>query len=66
MSESKTSRLDQFDSLDAFPGEEGVHEEVLALATKRVIALQLQVAVRKRKLAKTAGRSARPRAREAE
>jgi len=54
MSESKTSRLDEFDSLDDFLREEGIHDEVLAQATKRVIALQLQVAMRERKLTKTA------------
>jgi hypothetical protein len=54
MSEPKTSRLDQFDSLDDFLREEGVYDEVLARATKRVIALQLQMAMRERKLTKTA------------
>lgn len=54
MSESKTSRLAEFDSLDDFLREEGVYDEFLAQATKRVIAMQLQVAMRERKLTKSA------------
>ncbi len=54
MSESKTSRLDEFDSLDDFLREEGIYDEVVAQSTKRVIAMQLQVAMRERRLTKSA------------
>ena len=46
--------LTELDSLDEFLKEEGIYGELLARATKRVIALQLQAAVRERKLTKSA------------
>jgi FixJ family two-component response regulator len=54
MSESNASRLDEFDNLDDFLREEGIYDEVVAQAAKRVIAMQLQVAMRERKLTKSA------------
>ena len=54
MSELKISRLDEFDTLDDFLKEEGIYDEVMSYATKRVIALQLQVAMKERKLTKSA------------
>lgn len=48
------SRITQFDSLDDFLDEDGIREEVTARAIKRVIALQLQEAMRDRKLTKAA------------
>jgi hypothetical protein len=47
-------RLDELESLDDFLREEGVHGELLARAAKRVIAMQLQLAMRERKLTKSA------------
>ena len=43
-----------FEMLDDFLDEEGIREEVTARAIKRVIALQLQEAMRDRKLTKAA------------
>lgn len=55
MSESKSLRsLDELESLDDFLKEEGIYEEVLAQATKAVIAMQLQLAMKERKLTKSA------------
>jgi antitoxin HicB len=55
MSKPKTPRrLDELESLDNFLKEEGIYEEVALRATKRVIALQLQAAMRERKLTKSA------------
>ncbi len=48
------SRVAAFDTLDDFLDEEGIREEVTARAIKRVIALQLQEAMRDRKLTKAA------------
>lgn len=48
------SRVEQFDTLDDFLDDEGIREEVTARAIKRVIALQLQEAMRDRKLTKAA------------
>ena len=48
------SRVAEFDTLDDFLDEEGIREEVTARAIKRVIALQLQEAMRERKLTKAA------------
>lgn len=48
------SRVAEFDTLDDFLDEEGIREEVTARAIKRVIALQLQEAMRDRKLTKAA------------
>jgi DNA-binding Xre family transcriptional regulator len=48
------SRVAEFETLDDFLDEEGVREEVTARAIKRVIALQLQEAMRDRKLTKAA------------
>lgn len=47
-------QLDQLESLDDFLKEEGMHGELLARATKRIIALQLQLAMKERKLTKSA------------
>jgi len=47
-------RVAAFDTLDDFLDEEGIREEVTARAIKRVIALQLQEAMRDRKLTKAA------------
>lgn len=53
MSNDKTVRsLEGLESLDDFLVEEGVRGEVTARAIKRVIALQLQVAMKERKLTK--------------
>ena len=55
MSEFKTvRRLDELESLDDFLKEEGIYEEGLARATKSIIALQLKLAMKERKLTKTA------------
>jgi antitoxin HicB len=55
MSESKDKRsLAELESLDDFLKEEGVHGELLARAAKRVIAMQLAIAMRERKLTKSA------------
>ncbi|MDR7116866.1 hypothetical protein [Caulobacter sp. BE254] len=48
------SRVAEFETLDDFLDEEGVREEVTARAIKRIIALQLQEAMRDRKLTKAA------------
>ena len=48
------SRVAEFETLDDFLDEEGIREEVTARAIKRVIALQLQEAMRDRKLTKAA------------
>lgn len=48
------SRVAEFDTLDDFLDEEGIREEAAARAIKRVIALQLQEAMRDRKLTKAA------------
>ena len=50
----QTSRVAEFETLDDFLDEEGIREEVTARAIKRVIALQLQEAMRDRKLTKAA------------
>ncbi len=50
----QTSRVATFETLDDFLDEEGIREEVTARAIKRVIALQLQEAMRDRKLTKAA------------
>lgn len=47
-------RVEEFSTLDDFLKEEGIYEEVLARATKSVIALQLKLAMKERKLTKTA------------
>lgn len=48
------NRVAQFETLDDFLEEEGIREEVTARAIKRVIALQLQEAMKDRKLTKAA------------
>jgi len=48
------SRVTGFNTLDDFLDEEGIREEVTARAIKRVIALQLQEAMKERKLTKAA------------
>ncbi len=53
-SKIQNSRVAEFETLDDFLDEEGVREEVTARAIKRVIALQLQEAMRDRKLTKAA------------
>lgn len=50
----QTSRIADFETLDDFLDEEGIREEVTARAIKRVIALQLQEAMRDRNLTKAA------------
>lgn len=51
MTDVKTPRsLSELESLDDFLAEEGIAEEVTARATKRVIALQLQQAMKERNL----------------
>jgi antitoxin HicB len=54
MSDPNPLRLADFETLDDFLKEEGIYEEVLAQATKAVIALQLQLAMKERKLTKSA------------
>ena len=54
MSEFKKSRLEEFDTLDDFLKEEGIYEEVVERAIKRVVAFQLQLAMKERKLTKSA------------
>ena len=54
MSEFKKSRLEEFDTLDVFLKEEGIYEEVVERAIKRVVAFQLQLAMKERKLTKSA------------
>ena len=51
---TKFRPVENFSTLDDFLKEEGIYEEVAAEAMKRVIALQLQVAMKERKLTKTA------------
>jgi antitoxin HicB len=46
--------LSELESLDAFLDAEGMREEVTARAIKRVIALQLEAAMRERNLSKAA------------
>lgn len=48
------NRVATFETLDDFLDEEGIREEVTARAIKRVIALQLQEAMRDRNLTKAA------------
>ena len=48
------NRVAQFETLDDFLDEEGIREEVTARAIKRVIALQLQEAMKERQLTKAA------------
>ena len=50
----QANRVAAFETLDDFLDEEGIREEVTARAIKRVIALQLQEAMRDRKLTKAA------------
>jgi len=50
----QANRVAEFKTLDDFLDEEGVREEVTARAIKRIIALQLQEAMRDRKLTKAA------------
>jgi len=52
--EIQTNRVATFETLDDFLDEEGIREDVTARAIKRVIALQLQEAMRDRKLTKAA------------
>ena len=47
-------RIDDLETLNDFLREEGIYEEVLAQATKAIIALQLREAMRERKLTKSA------------
>ena len=54
MSEFKKSRLEEFDTLDDFLKEEGIYEDVVERAIKRVVAFQLQLAMKERKLTKSA------------
>jgi hypothetical protein len=46
--------VSELESLDDFLDEEGIREEVTARAVKRVIALQLQEAMKERRLTKAA------------
>lgn len=52
--ETELRTLEEHTTLDDFLREEGVYEEVNARAIKRVIALQLQEAMRERKITKAA------------
>ena len=54
MSEFKKSRLEEFDTLDDFLKEEGIYEDVVERAIKRVVAFQLHLAMKERKLTKSA------------
>ena len=54
MSTLKKRRVEEFSTLDDFLKEQGIYEEVLAEATKAIIALQLREAMRKQKLTKSA------------
>jgi len=51
-SKIQNNRVAAFETLDDFLDEEGIREEVTARAIKRVIALQLQEAMRERNLTK--------------
>lgn len=52
MADTKRDPYEGWTSLDEFLDEEGIREEVTAHAIKRVIALQLQEAMREKKLSK--------------
>jgi hypothetical protein len=54
MADVKTRDLAELGSLDDFLREEGIAEEVTARAVKRVIALQLQEAMKARKMTRAA------------
>jgi antitoxin HicB len=54
MADDKTRSLSELESLDDFLREEGIAEEVTARAIKRVIALQLQEAMKERRLTRAA------------